>query len=90
MQKLPLFVIIILISCVGCCLNQERWRTPNVLHPGHIDQQRHNMSISDPLPAPGVGMKNNGIRPRDADLPRDPFSVQSGIYADHKPDLLQP
>lgn len=48
------------------------------------------MRISDPLPAPGVGMKNSGIRPRDADKPWDQFSAQSGIYTDIKPELLQP
>ena len=88
--KLPLFLLFAIFSCAGCCLDQERWRTPNILHPGHIDDQRHNMHISDPLPAAGVGMKNSGIRPRDADLPRDPFYVKSGIYEDAKPDLIQP
>ena len=90
MRKLPILLLLVLISCGGCCLDQERWRTPNILHPGHIDQQRHNMSISDPLPVAGPGMKNSGIRSRDADLPRDQFSVQSGIYEDIKPGLIQP
>jgi hypothetical protein len=48
------------------------------------------MFISDPLPAPGIGTKNNGIRPRDANMPHDQFSVKSGIYEDAKPDLIQP
>jgi hypothetical protein len=85
-----LFALILFVACTGCCLNQERWRIPNILHPGHIDEQRYNMSISDPLPATGAGMKNSGIRPRDADLPHDQFSVQSGIYVDIKPGLVQP
>ena len=85
-----LYILLVAIFvCNGCCLSQERWRTPNVLRPGSIEQQRHNMRISDPLPAAGVGMKNNGIRPRDADKPWDPFSVQSGIYLDQKPELIQ-
>jgi hypothetical protein len=91
LQILPLFLLFALLSCAGCCLDQELWRTPNILHPGHIDEQRYNMSISDPLPAPGVGMKHSGIRPRDADLPYDQFSVKSGIYeVDNKPRLIQP
>jgi hypothetical protein len=90
LRQIPIILSFALILCAGCCLDQERWRTPDILHPGHIDQQRHNMNISDPLPAPGVGMKNSGIRPRDADLPRDPFSVKSGIYEDIKPSLVQP
>ena len=85
-----MFLIFVLISCAGCCLDQERWRIPNIMHPGHIDQQRENMKISDPLPAPGVGMKNSGIRSRDADLPRDPFSVKSGNYDAPKRELVQP
>jgi len=89
LKRLPL-LLLALFLCAGCSLDPARWRTPNILHPGHIDDQRHNMNISDPLPAAGVGMKNNGIRPRDADLPRDKFSVQSGIYEDNKPDLIQP
>ena len=89
---LTTFFIFGILVCPGCCLNQERWRTPNILHPGNIEQQRYNMQISDPLPAPGVGMKNSGIRPRDADKPWDPYSAQSGIYvdADKKPELIQP
>ena len=83
-------LIFVVTLMAGCCLDQERWRTPNILHPGSLEQQRYNMSISDPLPAPGVGMKNSGIRPRDADKPRDPFSAQSGIYEQVKPDLFQP
>ena len=90
LQRLPLLLLLILLTFTGCCLDQERWRTPNILHPGDINLQRHNMNISDPLPAAGVGMKNSGIRPRDADLPRDQFSVKSGIYEDVKPGLLQP
>jgi len=89
LRLLPL-LFFALFLCAGCSLNPERWRTPNIMHPGHIDEQRHNMSISDPLPAAGVGMKNNGIRPRDADLPRDQFSVASGIYDEQKPGLNQP
>ena len=86
------FLIFTMLMGAGCCLNQERWRTPNILRPGNIEQQRYNMQISDPLPAPGVGMKNSGIRPRDADKPWDPYSAQSGIYldADKKPELIQP
>jgi len=87
---LTLFPLLILLSSTGCQLDPQRWRTPNVLQPGHIDVQRHNMYISDPLPEAGVGTKNNGIRPRDADLPRDRFSEKSGIYELHKPDLIQP
>jgi len=90
MRNLPLFLLSALFFCSGCCLDQERWRVPNILHPGHIDQQRYNMSISDPLPASGVGMNKSGIRSRDADLPRNQFSVQSGIYEDVKPGLIQP
>ena len=87
--KWPLILFFALFLCVGCNLDPARWRTPNILHPGHIDEQRHNMSISDPLPAAGVGMKNNGIRPRDA-VPYDQFSEKSGIHEDHKPGLIQP
>ena len=90
MRKLPILLLLTLLFCGGCFLDQERWRTPNFLHPGHIDEQRHNMNISDPLPAAGPGMKNSGVRPRDADLPRDRFSKQSGIYEDDKPGLIQP
>ena len=88
-QRLPLLLPVLLFLCVGCCLDQERWRTPNIF-PGDISLQRHNMNISDPLPAAGVGMKNSGIRPRDADLPRDQFSAKSGIYEDSRPVLIQP
>jgi len=88
LKWLPL-LLMALFLWTGCHLNPERWRTPNILHPGHINEQRHNMNISDPLPAAGVGMKNNGIRPRDA-VPYDQFSEKSGIYEDHKPDLIQP
>ena len=89
-RKLLLLLLFALFSCAGCCLDQERWRTPNILHPGHIDEQRYNMSISDPLPASGIGMRHSGIRPRDADLPRDQFSMKSGIYEGVKPGLIQP
>ena len=89
-QRLPLLLLVLLFLCAGCCLDQERWRTPNLLHPGDKNLQRHNMNISDPLPAAGVGMKNSGIRPRDADLPRDQFSAKSGIYEDSRPGLIQP
>lgn len=84
-----IFSLTVLLTCSGCCLDPERWRTPNILHPGNIELQRQNMNISDPLPADGVGMKNSGIRPRDA-VPRDPFSTKSGIYDDVKPNLIQP
>lgn len=91
--KNRLFAAIALIFAVfmntGCCLDQERWRTPNILHPGNIDEQRYNMRVSDPFPAPGVGMKNNGIRPRDADKPWDAFSTRSGIYDQRKAELVQ-
>ena len=63
---------------------------PNIMHPGDKELQRHNMQISDPLPAPGVGMKNNGIRPRDADKPWDPFAAQTGLYLGEKPEFQQP
>lgn len=92
-RKLPIFLLFALIfytTCTGCCLDQAHWRIPNILHPGHIDEQRYNMSVSDPLPAAGPGMKKNGVRPRDADLPRDQFLPQTGIYEDVKPGLVQP
>ena len=87
---LATFFIFGISVCSSCCINQDYWRTPNILHPGSLEQQRYNMQISDPLPAPGVGMKNSGIRPRDADKPWDPYSVQSGIYSDERPGLVQP
>ena len=86
-----LILIFALFSCGGCCFNQDLWRVPNLLHPGDMELQRHNMRISDPLPAPGPGMKNSGIRPRDADLPRDPFfSTQSETYQNYKTEFIQP
>jgi len=88
--KLSLLLLFVPLLSSGCCLDPERWRTPNILHPGHIDVQRHNMYISDPLPATGIGLKNNGVRPRDADLPHDQFSAKSGIYDAHQPGLIQP
>jgi hypothetical protein len=76
----------------ACCLDNERWRKPNFLHPGTLEEQRYNMSISDMLPEPGIGIDKSGLRPRDVDRPWDAFSRKSGIYlapAD-KPELKQP
>ncbi|MDR1385909.1 MAG: hypothetical protein LBJ67_18960 [Planctomycetaceae bacterium] len=88
-----LFPCIFAISFVsGCCLDNERWRKPNFLHPGTLEEQRYNMNLSDTLPAPGVGIDKSGLRPRDADRPWDIFSPKSEIYLApaNKSELKQP
>ena len=78
---LKTFFFVLALFCTGCYLDQSRWHVPDIMHPGHIDDQTHNMRIADPLPSPfpgpGIASKCNGIRPRDADKPWDPASEQA-------------
>ncbi|MDR1494312.1 MAG: hypothetical protein LBT05_16580 [Planctomycetaceae bacterium] len=90
---LIVFFLIFAVVCLsGCCLDNERWRKPNFLHPGTLEEQRYNMNLSDTLPAPGIGIDKSGLRPRDADRPWDAFSPKSEIYLApaEKSELIQP
>jgi len=67
-----LFALIFASSFCGCILDDERFGTPNLFHPGHIDEQRARMERFDPFPQVGMGPSIEGGRFHGADIPRQP------------------
>ena len=67
-----LFTLLFVPLFGGCILDEQRFGRPNLLHPGHIDEQRARMERFDPFSQVGTGPTIKGDRFHGADVPRQP------------------
>ncbi len=64
----------------GCVSDDPRFGMPNLLHPGHIDEQRARMERFDPFPQVGMGPNVDGGRFHGADVPKPPVEHLKDYY----------
>ncbi|MDR3233047.1 MAG: hypothetical protein LBT46_05200 [Planctomycetaceae bacterium] len=58
--------ILLLLSASGCICDRERFRLPDIVHPGHISEQQERMKRFDPFTRSDIGPKIEGDRPSGA------------------------
>ena len=78
-QKLLLTLVFTLLFC-GCVCDEKHFGLPNLLHPGHIDEQRSRMERFDPFPQVGMGPSVEGGRFHGADRPKQPTGYLLNNY----------
>lgn len=57
------------VLLTGCLSDREHFGTPNLLHPGHIDEQRSRMQRFDPFTRSDIGPAIPGDRPGGCTAP---------------------
>ncbi len=59
----------VLAFSAGCVADQDKFGTPNLLHPGHISEQQAKMRRFDPFTRSDIGPSIPGDRPSGSTAP---------------------